>query len=230
MINTLDNRKDALQILMVDDHQLTCAGYSLILEHAKLKLKIPKLRIHLAYSLKKAYQLLDTMNITFDIVFLDICIEPYTEQNLFSGEDLGRMIVERYPKTRILVITSLTDKIRLKGILTMVKPKGFLLKSEVNENHLIKAIQNILVNQHYYSPTVENILQKQFHDDLVLTREDKKFLYHMSKGIRNKEMVDYLPWSLSKVEKRKRLLHKKLGVENGNTMALVHKAKELGII
>ena len=86
------------------------------------------------------------------------------------------------------------------------------------------------MNQSYYSPTIAKLVQEESNEDVFLDEEEKKFLHLMSKGIRNKEMSQYLPWSLSKVEKRKRVLHKKLGIEKGNTIALVNKAKNLGII
>jgi len=223
--------KNALQnILIVEDQKLTCQGYELIVEQAGLKGKIPPFKIQQAHSLKKAFEYLETEVIKFDMVFLDICMKPFPDKNLFSGEDLGRLIVEQYPKTKILVMTSLTDKLRLEGILHTLKPHGFLIKCEVDEQHLVKAIQNILMDQSYYSPSIEKILQDESNEDAFLDEEEKKFLYLLSKGVRNKEIRNYLPWSLSKVEKRKRVLHKKLGMEKENTMALVNKAKELGII
>ncbi|WP_421803550.1 response regulator [Flagellimonas sp.] len=221
----------ALQsILIVEDHQLSCQGYELIVEQAGCKGAIPKVTVQQAHSLKKAYQLLFKEAVHFDIVFLDICMPAYPEKNLYSGEDLGRLIVEKQLKTRILVMTSLTDKLRLEEILQTVKPHGFLVKGEVDEYHLIGAIQHILKNQTYYSPTIGKILRGESNAEVYLSTDEKKLLYLLSKGIRNKEIGEHLCWSLSKVEKRKRVLHKKLGIEKGNTMALVNRAKELGII
>lgn len=223
--------ENALQnILIIEDHKLTCQGYELIVEQAGINGKIPPFKIQQAHSLKKAYQHLVAEATSFDMIFLDICMKPFPEENLFSGEDLGRLLIEKHPKTKILVMTSLTDKLRLEGILNMLKPHGFLIKCEVDELHLVKAIQNILMDQSYYSPSIEKILQDESNEDALLDEEEKKFLYLLSKGVRNKEIRNYLPWSLSKVEKRKRALHKKLGMEKENTMALVDKAKELGII
>jgi len=221
----------ALQsILIVEDHQLSCQGFELIVEQAGCKGAIPKVRIEQAHSLKKANQLLFEEAIHFDIVFLDICMPAYPEKNLYSGEDLGRLIVEKQLKTKILVMTSLTDKLRLEEILHTVKPHGFLIKGEVDEYHLITAIEHLLLDEYYYSPTIQRILQNPSEEAAHVDEEEKQFLHLLSKGVRNIEIMDFLPWSLSKVEKRKRSLHKKLGVEKGNTMALVNKARELGII
>ncbi|MBO6532185.1 MAG: response regulator transcription factor [Muricauda sp.] len=221
----------ALQsILIVEDHQLSCQGFELIVEQAGCKGAIPKVTVQQAHSLKKAYQLLFKEAIHFDIVFLDICMPAYPEKNLYSGEDLGRLIVEKQLKTRILVMTSLTDKLRLEEILHTVKPHGFLVKGEVDEYHLITAIEHLLLDEYYYSPTIQRILQNPSEEAAHVDEEEKKFLYLLSQGIRNREIGGHLCWSLSKVEKRKRVLHKKLGIEKGNTMALVNRAKELGII
>ncbi len=205
-------------------------GYSLILEQASLKAKIPQLKVQQAHSIKKAFNLLFVQNIGFDMVIMDISMPSYFEKDLFSGEDLGRLLIEQNPQAKMLVITSLADKLRLDGILNTLKPHGFLIKSEVDENHLVRAIQHILMNQSYYSPTIAKLGQEESNEGAFLDEDEKKFLHLMSKGIRNKEMSQYLPWSLSKVEKRKRVLHKKLGIEKGNTIALVNKAKNLGII
>jgi DNA-binding NarL/FixJ family response regulator len=221
----------ALQsILIVEDHQLSCQGYELIVEQAGCKGAIPKITVQQAHSLKKAYQLLFKEAVHFDMVFLDICMPAYPEKNLYSGEDLGRLIVEKQLKTKILVMTSLTDKLRLEEILHTLKPLGFLVKGEVDEYHLITAIKHLLLDEYYYSPTIQRILQNPSEEAAYLDKEEKKFLYLLSQGIRNKEIGEHLCWSLSKVEKRKRTLHKKLGIEKGNTMALVNRAKELGII
>lgn len=85
MMNTLETKTRALQILIVEDHSLTCMGYALILEQAILNGKIPQSKIQQVHSLRKAYQLLIAEGISFDMVFLDICMKPYPEQNLFSG-------------------------------------------------------------------------------------------------------------------------------------------------
>lgn len=230
MMNTLETKTRALQILIVEDHPLTCMGYALILEQAILNGKIPQSKIQQVHSLRKAYQLLIAEGISFDMVFLDICMKPYPEENLFSGEDLGRLIFKKCPETKILVMTSLTDKYRLEGILNKIKPYSFLIKSEVNDFHLIKAIQHLLKSEYYYSQTILTLMRNEFYMNHQIDEEEKKFLYLLSKGIRNKEISEYLPWSLSKIEKRKRILHKKLGEEKGNTLALVNKAKDLGII
>jgi len=55
-------------------------------------------------------------------------------------------------------------------------------------------------------------------------------LYLLSKGLPSKKIPNYLPWSLSKVEKRKRLLREKLSVENKSVLALVQSAKEAGFL
>lgn len=223
--------KNILQsILIVEDHKLSGMGYQLIVEQASFIGNTPQFNIQQAHSLKEAYQNLARQGIRYDIVFLDICMESYPEQNLFSGEDLGRFIVEKYTETKVLVMTSLTDTFRLKGILHTLKPHGFLIKNEVDEHHLVKAIQNILNDQFYFSSTIAKIAHNQTKTNILVDEEDRRFLYLLSKGIPNKEIGNYLPWSLSKVEKRKRAIHKKLGVEKGNTIVLVNKAKELGII
>lgn len=218
------------RILIVDDHPLICKGYELIIQNGIQKGTLSNFKIEIANSLEAAYELFIKPSVTFDLVFLDICMNPFREKDIFSGEDLGKFIINKYPNIKILVMTSLTEKIRLKGILKNLRPNAFLVKCEVNEFHLVTAIQYVMNNQFYYSHSISNMLHERSVANDCFDEEEKEFLYLLSKGYRNKQITNQLHWSLSKVEKRKRALHKKLCVEKGTTMALVDKAKEYGII
>lgn len=218
------------RILIVDDHPLSCRGIELSIQILSQKGRLPHFSIYKALSLIEAFDFLILKSISFDIIFLDICMEPFPEKKLFSGEDLGRLIIEKHPKTKILVLTSLSDKYRLAHIFKELNPDGFLIKSEVNETCLVQAIQGVLNGRPSYSPTILKLLRDEFVSSFKLNQEEKDFLYLLSKGIPSKEIPEHLPWSLSKVEKQKQLLREKLMVEKSNVLALVYRAKDMGII
>ena len=149
---------------------------------------------------------------------------------LYSGEDLGKLIRKLYPETKLMVITSLMDKHRLNAIFTSLNPEGFLTKTEVTQETLILALQELLNDNPYYSPYLLKIIRNQHFSGLQLSAEQKEFLYLLSIGVSSKEIPNYLPWSASKVEKQKRTLRDKLGAKSSGVFALVHRAKKLGII
>ncbi|MEP4946678.1 MAG: hypothetical protein ABJU26_03965, partial [Flavobacteriaceae bacterium] len=64
----------------------------------------------------------------------------------------------------------------------------------------------------------------------ILTFEDKKFLHLLSIGIPSHKIPNHLPWSVAKINKKKRQIREILSVEEKNTLALVHRAKKLGIV
>jgi len=225
--------RDSLRLLILDDHKLTSRGYEIILDNASKDNIFPQLQIKKADSLKSAYQYLfnDSRNRDlFHIVFLDIRLAPYPEQQLFSGEDLGKLIRLTTKQIKLIVITSIIDRYRLKSILESLKPEGFLIKTEITENMLVEAVQQVLEQNSFFSPEILNVIKNNYFSNKALDNEQKQFLYLLSIGIASKDIGEHLPWSSSKVEKQKRLLRDKLEVSEKNVFALVHKAKEMGYI
>jgi|SRR5690606_6651791 len=217
-------------ILIVEDHALSSAGYKLILEGLGNMEDGPTYMVKTALTLGAAYDCLMAGDGYFDIVLLDIRMKACPELKLFSGEDLGKLIVERFPDTKIIVLTSILDRFRLDGILKSLEPAGFLIKTEVDPNTLKLALAAISEGDWYYSGSIRNLLRDRYIKGIELDSEEREFLYLLSIGVPSAGIPDHLPWSLSKVEKKKRKLRDQLKVEERNIMALIHKARELGII
>jgi len=59
---------------------------------------------------------------------------------------------------------------------------------------------------------------------------NRKILYHLSKRVKTKNLVNHVPLSLSAIEKRKSDIKMILGVENADDEELLKKAKKLGFI
>lgn len=221
------------RILIVEDHKITSRGYEIILKNAAENNALPQLTIKKSDSLESAYRdlFLDGEHHEFfDIVFLDIRMAPYPERELFSGEDLGKLIRVRAEQMKLVVITSIINAHRLKSILESLKPQGFLIKTEITEKMLVEAVQQVLQQNSFFSPEILNVIRNNYFSDITLDNEQKQFLYLLSVGVASKNICEHLPWSPSKVEKQKRLLREKLEVSEKSVFALVHKAKKLGII
>lgn len=221
----------ALNVLIVDDHKLTCKAYSMLAEEAFKEGYLPKIKTTAVNSCREVYEMVtNNSSISFDLILLEIGLPNYPEKDIFNGEDLGKLIRGHWPKSKILVATSLNDDYRLQTILKSLNPEGMVLKNEICEHKLIFAIQKVLSGVPFYSPTVLKVIKNQFIRDNGISFQERKFLYLLSTGVQSKEIPKYLPWSKSKVEKQKRILKEKLGVEEKSAWGLIHQAKKLGII
>ena len=218
------------QVLIVEDHALSSTGYKLILEDPVKLDDEPTYEVKTAHTLKEAHDCLMEVDGIFDIVLLDIRMKAYPELKLFSGEDLGKLIVERFGDTKIIVLTSILDKNRLNGILKSLNPAGFLIKTDVDPKSLKDAFRQVSNGMRYYSNSIMDLIEGNYLSGIELDDGEREFLYLLSIGVPTTGIPDHLPWSLSKVEKKKRKLREQLDVEGKNIMALIHRARELGII
>jgi DNA-binding NarL/FixJ family response regulator len=224
---------NTINILIVDDHPLTCQGYGIILQNATAEGKLPKIIIDVAYNAADAYDKLkdvDTNSSKYDLILLDILIPVSAENKIFSGEDLGVLIRKLNPQIKIIVQTGLLDNYRLHSIFKNLNPEGIIIKSDLDDIIFIQSISDVLSNVPFYSQTFTKLLRNQFSKGYILDADDREMLFLFSVGVASKDIPNHLPWSLSKLEKRKRLLREKLRVEDKSVFALVSKAKEAGFL
>jgi len=111
-----------------------------------------------------------------------------------------------------------------------LKPAGFLIKTDVDPKSLKDAFRQVSNGMRYYSNSIMDLIEGRYLSDIELDDGEREFLYLLSIGVPTTGIPDHLPWSLSKVEKKKRRLREQLKVEEKNIMALIHRARELGII
>lgn len=110
-----------LNLLMIDDHAAIIEGYKAILSLSKKKYV---LKITTAFDCESAYKVITQHHdIAFDVVFVDITLPPYAEKKLHSGVDLVALIRAHMPQTKIIVLTSHTEKIVIDQIVEKAIPK-----------------------------------------------------------------------------------------------------------
>ncbi|MEO9513076.1 MAG: hypothetical protein ABJN84_01850 [Flavobacteriaceae bacterium] len=217
----------------MDDHLSTCEGYISILKNTLNINSGCQYRFEISNTLSEAKQKIEKANITncfYDLVFLDIRMPSEPKEHLFSGEDLGKILKTSNPKTKILILTSLMDPFRISSILQSIDPDGFILKGEITKHTLPTCIEKLMSEDVYYSKKVTWVIRNHFISNTILTFEDKKFLHLLSIGIPSHKIPNHLPWSVAKINKKKRQIREILSVEEKNTLALVHRAKKLGIV
>lgn len=224
--------KTAITILIIEDHQLIIDVYKNAITQAMKEFENTSFSIEVSKTCVSAYQKIKNalLNTGIDVVFLDIQVPKDIENNIMSGEDLGREIREFLPDAKIIVITSLMSNLRLTNILKTINPDGFLVKNDITFDDLTNALKLVLDQQTYYSQKIINLLRKKMHADLTLDQYDIRLLHELSNGARMKDLLTILPFSKAGIEKRKRLLKLNFNVDHEGDRELILKARENGFI
>ena len=86
-------KKKQSNILIVDDHPFIIQGYKNAI--TRYKPEEFEFVITQANDCEKAYNIITDGSIDhFDIAFLDISMPSYEEKNIFSGEDLAKLLLD----------------------------------------------------------------------------------------------------------------------------------------
>jgi two-component system response regulator NreC len=194
--------------------------------------------LSIKYNIIKSYSCDDALNhlhkgkhdTPLDLILLDINLNPSSDGQYLSGEDLGLLIRKNFPSSKIIVITSLNSNYRINNILKSLNPIGLLIKSEIDFKILKSAFEAVLNNTPYYSSGVLQLMRKQILIDYSLDQLDRKLLHHISKGAKLRHLCETLPLSKSAIELRKRRLKLHFEIDGGDDRDLIIKAEELGFL
>lgn len=222
--------KTEIKTLIVDDHPMIVEGYRAAISN--IQLERHTISIDVADSCDSGYQKIKkaAVSIPYDIILLDIKLPPSTDGKVLSGEDLGLKCRQLLPNCRIIILTMFNNNFRIHNILRNIDPDGFLIKSDVNSDELVKAFEVVLTDPPYYSHTVTKLLRSQITNDFILDDIDRSILYHLSVGTKTKDLPNYIPLSLAAIEKRKRHLKEIFDLSSQGDKALIEKSREKGFI
>lgn len=233
--------KISYKVLIIDDHPLIAEAYKSALKRVDFEDTTYEFFIDEVYDIdsaivkiKNCVANLENDKIEekkiYDLIFLDIKLPISSDKKILSGEELGMKIRECLPNVKIMISTTYNDNYRLHSIMKSVNPDGLLVKNDLLPEDLVFAIKSVISNPPYYSKTVLKLMQKQFSNDLVLDRIDRRILYELSIGTKTKDLTNFMPLSSAGVEKRKRHLKEIFQVENGDDRELLETAREKGFI
>ncbi len=215
----LENK--GISVLVVDDHPIYRNGIVDIL------LKFPNI-----VSCKEAENGLEAIELLklnlFDIVFMDI------DMPIMNGEEASDIIKNKFPHTRIIILTSSNSKRQMidflkKGV------NGYVLKN-TNKAELTSAIDLILDGNLYLTPEVYNIyadylINQTKHNDnhskVVLTKREKEVLYLTCKQLTTQQIADKLFLSYATVNNHRSSIMKKVGTDK--VIGIVLYAVQTGI-
>ena len=214
-------------ILIVDDHPFIIQGYKNAItryEPDRFEFSISE-----AKDCESAYHVIANPLNTFDVAFLDISMPSYEEKQLYSGEDLAKMIMEYMPDCKIIMLTMFTEFLKLKTLINSVNPNGLVIKNDLTFDELLFAFDKVIKNQIYYSKSIIEMLES--HDNSIeIDLFDKQILFHLSKGTKVKDFSQFIPISLNAIESRKLNLKELLNIVGSGDDELVKAAKSKGLI
>lgn len=229
MIDPIDKETVKNNILIVDDHPFIIDGYKNAI--TRYNPKEFEFFITQAKDCESAYNIITNPNIThFDIAFLDISMPPYEEKNIFSGEDLAKLLSEFMPKCKIILLTMYTELLKIKTIIKTINPSGLVIKNDLTFDELLYAFDLVIKNEKYYSESVLKMLNQSEADAIEIDQFDKQILFHLSKGTKLSDFTQYIPISSGAIERRKLNLKELLKVQEGTDSDLVQEAKSRGLL
>jgi DNA-binding NarL/FixJ family response regulator len=216
-------------ILIVDDHPFIIEGYKNAI--ARYNPDEFEFFITQAKDCESAYGIITNPDaLLFDIAFLDISMPPYDEKNIYSGEDLARLISEFMPNCKIILLTMYTELLKIKTIIKTINPNGLVIKNDLTFDELLFAFDKVIKNEKYYSQSVLKMLAQSEEDSVEIDQFDKEILFHISKGTKLNDIPQYIPISLGAIERRKIKLKELLKIEKGSDIDLVREAKNKGLL
>mgnify|MGYP001944560878 CR=1 FL=1 len=223
--------KKELNILTVDDHEMSMMGYKYILESTVFDDFTVKIDTANTYE-SAVLKLEESVKIhTYDIVFLDVQLSPFSNTvKKQNGEDLGVLVRKLSPESKIIFLTTYGDSYRINSILNSVNPDGYLVKTEINEVTLKEMLVKVMSGEPFYSKKALTAIRKRMANDISLDESDKLILFHLSIGTKTKDLINFIPLSLPSIENRKRHLKVLFEIERQNDQALINEAKKRGFV
>jgi DNA-binding NarL/FixJ family response regulator len=220
--------KSPIQILIVDDHPFIIEAYKNAIN--KYSQNGFEFEVTQANNCKSGYENIIASSKKFDIAFFDISMPEYAEKGIYSGEDLAMLMKTEMPECKIILLTMHTELLKINNIIKNINPSGLIIKNDLTFDELLFAFDKIINNESYYSQTVIKLVGQAQYNNIELDVFDKQILFHLSKGVKTKDLPTYIPLSLSAIEKRKLNIREILEVAGGTDIDLIREAKNKGVI
>lgn len=218
-----------MNVFIIDDHPTQIEGYKAILTYNDLDVDI---NFTQATNTEEAYKIITNPENKrfFDIILLDIRMPEYPEKNIYSGEDLGVLINNHCPKSKIIIITSHYEGLILYNLLQKIEPKGLLVKSDFDGDEFLNAFHHVYNDKTYFSKTVQRARDLITSNSSYLDSVNREIILLLSQGVKTIQLTKHLDLSISSIEKRKIAIRDYFGLERASQDDIVDKAKALGLV
>ena len=208
---------EKIQVLLVDDQTLFVQSLRTVLETRAQDMNV----VGVAYDGKKALELVEESHP--DIVLMDV------RMPVMSGVESTKLIKERYPETKVLMLTTFDDDQYVVEALRL-GAVGYLLK-DMPPSELISAVRavhegGVLISPKVATKLVEKLTvsseKEKGSSNLSganlwvneLSSREKKILQLMAQGLDNKEIAKMLFIAEQTVKNHVSVIYSKLGVRD----------------
>ena len=211
-------------ILIVDDHPTMIEGYRSILSFNPYGYIF---NIQTANSCQEAFEVLQfPVNANkFDAVVIDLTLLASQELNLFAGDDLIPIVRATNLTAKTIVITSHAEHFLLYQLYVNHNPDAILIKSDITSNELNETFKTVFTGKKHYSSTMLEAKKRLTANDFFLDPIDIQIIMLLADGVKNKSLVDYLPLTISAIDKRKVKIKNFFNIEKGNDEDIIREAK-----
>lgn len=221
----------SLNILIVDDHPMTVDSYINLLSDIDFQKNEPN--FIKSYNCEDAYNKINyqvKQNSKIDFALLDISLPSYKEFNINNGVDLAILIRKKITNCKIVLLTMHTEALTVDKIIKEVKPEGFISKSDINFELFPVICKKILEGDIFRSKTIIQSQRELFKRNINWDNHDSQILTLISQGVKTVNLPNYIPLSMSAIEKRKANIKDQLLKEKGSDKDLIEIAKKLGFL
>lgn len=163
----------------------------------------------------------------YDAVIADLSLVD-DKKSISSGLEMVTAIKKLYPNTRLVILTSLNEKLLLYSIVKEVNPEGLLIKNEIDLFEFQRAIRQVINGERSYSGIVREIQRSLKDTPALFDSINRNILSLLAQGVKTKNLTDHIPLSKSAIDKRKSILKECFSVSS--TDDLIEISRRLGYV
>ena len=217
-----------INVLIVDDHPFIILGYKNVIR--LFPNKKFEFTFFEAIDCKSGYDAIVNNDQHYDIAFLDVSMPVYEEKNVFTGEDLAKLLQTHKPDCKIALLTMHSESLKVQSIIDEIDPLGLVIKNDLGFESMILALDTILKGERYYSDSVIKFLNNEQKEKVYVDVIDKQILHYLSKGINYDDIPLYITISSSSVRTRKENIKALLKISGCTDAELAAVAKDRGML
>jgi DNA-binding NarL/FixJ family response regulator len=219
-----------LNILIVGDHPMLVDSYISIINSTVEDYKFNFIKAFNCESAFKQIELNFKTKEIIDIALLDVSLPPYEQEKILCGGDIAKLVRSKFPSCKIIMITGYHEALVINSIFKSIQPEGFIEKVDIDSTTFSEVFEKILKGESFISETINKTLVNLIRSNINWDAIDSKIITLLEKGIKTKDLPNYINLSLSAIEKRKAFLKTYLLEQKGSDKELIEKCKLLKLI
>jgi DNA-binding NarL/FixJ family response regulator len=197
-----------IRVVVADDHQVVRSGLQMLLATVD--------DIELVGTAANGREAVEVVSATSpDVVLMDLSMPE------MDGVEATRLIVERHPGSRVLVLTSFSDQPRIMAALG-AGADGYLLKDS-DPDDIAAAIRSVRAGEAPLDPKTARMLlesRRTRRETVSLTDREREVLMLVQDGLANKQIARRLGISERTVKAHLTSVFQRLGVSDRTQAAL----------